>query len=195
MSYERLRKIKKLYFGYEEISRILGISPESAKVTAARFTKRGILIRLKRNFYVLAEKWDYLSKEKFFELANIIQVPSYISLMSAMDYYNLTTQIQRVFFESIVFKRTKEFNVNNMCFNYTKISKKLYFGFKKYKGFFIAEPEKAFLDAVYLMLLGRYHFDLTSMDLGKLDVYKLKKLAKEFPLNIEGWLKKNGYIK
>ena len=37
MKYIELKKIEKLCFGYEDISRALGISPASAKVTASRY--------------------------------------------------------------------------------------------------------------------------------------------------------------
>jgi len=182
MNYPRLRKIKKLYFGYEEISRALNINPDSARVVANRYVKKDILIRIKRNLYILREKWDNIDEEERFTLANIIQVPSYISLMTALGYYGISTQIQRGFIESIGIYRTKEVRVAEEVFNYTRIKKKLYFGFSKTRGFFIAFPEKAFLDALYLMSLKRYKFDLTSLDIDKLDMGKIKKMVKRFPV-------------
>ena len=73
-----LSKINKLYFGYEEISRALGITLQSARVSANRYVNQGLLIRIKRNIYVLKEKWRVLEREEKFTLANIIQVPSFI---------------------------------------------------------------------------------------------------------------------
>lgn len=46
MKFFELNKSEKLYFGHEEIARILGISLQSAKVTANRYVKKGILIRI-----------------------------------------------------------------------------------------------------------------------------------------------------
>lgn len=43
-----LNKIRKPYFGYEEIAKIRGISLASAKVAASRYTKQGLLLRLKK---------------------------------------------------------------------------------------------------------------------------------------------------
>ena len=103
-----LSKIQKLYFRHEDIARTLDISDESAKVSASRYVKQGLLVRLKRNLYVLREKWKILEKEEKFILANLMQVPSYISLMTALDYYEITTQMQRDFIESVAVKRTKE---------------------------------------------------------------------------------------
>jgi len=189
-NYRKLRKIRKVYFGYEEIAKVLGISFDSARVEAGRFVKYGLIIRIKRNIYVLTELWSKLDREERFLLANILQVPSYISLMSALDYYRITTQIQQDFFESVCLRRTKEISLEGVMFNYTKINPKLYFGFVKVKDFFIATPEKAFLDALYLSLLGRYKFDKTSLDYNKFNLNNLKILAKKFPRRVQRAVKK-----
>ncbi len=190
-----LNKINKLYFGYEEISRILGISLQSSRVSANRYVKQGVLVRIKRNFYVLNEKWKILEKEGKFILANLVQIPSYISLMTALDYYEITSQMQREFIESIAVKRSKEVEVKNTVFNYTRISPVLYTGFRKEKGFFIATPEKAFLDALYLMSLGRYNLDIASINFSKLNKDEIRKLIKIFPLKTLKLLNKNGYLR
>ncbi|MFH1877400.1 MAG: hypothetical protein ABH883_01150 [Candidatus Omnitrophota bacterium] len=189
----KLKNITKLYFGYKDISVALGITDNSAKVTANRYVESGYLVRVKRNVYVLSEKWEYLEKEEKFLIANIIQVPSYISLMTALDYYEITTQIQRGFIESISIKRTKESEINGLNFVYSKINKRLYFGFEKKQDFFIASPEKAFLDALYLMSLGRYKLDISSIDMNKLDKGKISALLKVFPKKTERIYSKYGY--
>jgi predicted transcriptional regulator of viral defense system len=194
MKYAKLKGIKKLCFGYEEISRALGITGESARVSANRYVTGGILLRVKRNKYVLKDKWDALTREEKFIIANLAQVPSYISLMSALDYYEVTTQIQRDFMESIAIKRTKEIKIMNALLNFTKINKRLYFGFVKEKGFFIATPEKAFLDAVYLMSIKRYNLDFSSIDRSKLNMAKITVIAGKFPKKTREALKRYGYI-
>ena len=188
-----LYKIRKLYFGYEDIARVRGISLASAKVTASRYVRQGLLMRLKKNLYVLREVWNAASKEDKFRLANLGQSPSYISLMSALEYYEITTQVQRDFFESIAVKRTKEIQVNGSVFRYSKINEALYFGFKKEKGFFIATPEKALLDSFYLMSYGRYSLDISALDMDKLDRQIIRRLGSKFPLKTRNMLKKYGY--
>jgi len=195
MNYVKLRDIDKLYFGYEELSRVLGVKPGSARVIACRYVKNGFLLRLKRNMYILMDRWQALSPEDRFALANIVQVPSYISLMTAMGYYGITTQMQRDFIESVATRRTKEIKVENTLLNYTKIDKKLYFGFVRLKGYFIATPEKAFMDALYLKTLKRYAFDLSSIDFAKLDKRNLKTVSDKFPLSVKKELGKYGYFK
>ena len=116
-----------------------------------------------------------------FFLANRLQVPSYISLGTALSFHGITTQIQQGFFESIAITRTKTIEVKSVQFEYTKIQKNLYFGFTKEKDFFIASPEKAFLDSLYLMSLGRYRLDIDSLDIAKLSKKGLKELVQVFP--------------
>ena len=194
MKFIELRKIRKPYFGYEEIARVLGISAASARVTASRYARNGLLVRLKKNIYVLQEAWNTAGREEKFLLANLGQTPSYISLMTALDYYQITTQIQRDFFESIVVKRTKEIQLKGSIFRYSKVAPDLYFGFNKDKDFFIATPEKALLDAFYLMSYGRYTFDISAIDAEKLDSIQVKRLSRKFPLRTRKMLEKHGYL-
>jgi predicted transcriptional regulator of viral defense system len=195
MKLQELNKIKKLYFGYEEIARVFGISLASARVTASRYVRQGLLLRIKKNVYVRREVWNAAGIEEKFLLANLGQVPSYISLMTALEHYEVTTQVLRNFFESVAVKRTKEINLNGSVFRYTKVANGLYFGFKKEKDFFIATPEKALLDAFYLMSYGRYSLDISALDASKLDRDEVQRLSAGFPLKTRKLIKKHGYLK
>ena len=190
----KLYNINKLYFGYEDIARILDIGDASAKVTASRYVKQGILIRIKRNMYMMRDVWRRAELEQKFELANLGQTPSYISLMTALAYYEITTQMQRDYFESIALKRTKEINIDDCLFRYVKVNKELYFGFKKEKNFFMATPEKALVDAFYLMSYGRYALDISSLSDEKLDRKEVGRISNYFPLKTRKILKKYGYL-
>jgi len=195
MKLQELKKIQRLCFGYEDIAKVFGISPASAKVTASRYVRQGLLLRIKKNVYVRRDVWDASGMEEKFLFANLVQVPSYISLMTALAYYEATTQVLRDYFESVAIKRTKEIDLKGSVFRYTKVASGLYFGFKKEKGFFIATPEKAFLDAFYLMSYGRYSLDISALDEMKLDRDEVNRLSKKFPLRTRKMLKKYGYLK
>ena len=190
-----LRKIRKLYFGYEEIARVLGINLASARVSASRYVRQGLLVRIKRNMYMMREVWKATTRTEKFLLMNVGQTPSYISLMTALDYYELTTQVQRDFFESVAVKRTKEIKVDGSVFRYSKIASNLYFGFKKEKEFFIATPEKALVDAFYLMSYGRYALDISALDSEKFDKNEIARLSLKFPSKTKNLLNKYGYLK
>lgn len=194
MKLQELNSIKKIYFGYEEIARVFGIRPDSAKVTASRYVRQGLLLRVKRNLYVRREVWNAATIEEKFSLANLAQVPSYISLTTSLEYYEITTQMLRNFYESVAIKRTKEINLNGSVFRYTKLTSDLYFGFIKEKGVFIATPEKALLDAFYLMSYGRYSLDISALNAAKLDRDEIKRLSQAFPSRTRKMLKKYGYL-
>jgi len=106
-----------------DIANLLSIGKESAKVTATRYTRKGLLIRLKRDFYIPVNKFEKFTEKDFFKAANIIQVPSYISLISALSYYNITTQQLQNVFESIALKRTKNTKAKNLEFIFYLVKK------------------------------------------------------------------------
>ncbi len=181
----RLRKLNKIYFNLRELSKALDLPLSSTKVLASRYVKSGLLIRIKRDIYVLSEQWLYFSLENKFLLTNLMQSPSYISLLTALAYYEISTQMQQEFIESIALKRTKQITIQGTQFNFSKIKPELYFGFVRKQDFFIAEPEKAFLDALYLMSLKRYTLDIEAIDFSKFDWNKLKLFLQRFPSSIK----------
>ena len=195
MKLQELRSIKKLYFNSHDIAHTLGISQRSALISANRYVKQGYIVRFKRNIYLHRDVWERLAAEEKFMLANMGQTPSYISLMTALDYHGVTTQIRADYIESINIKRTKEFRVENVFFSYTKISEDLYQGFyRDAKGFFIAFPEKALIDAIYLSVLGKYRFDVNAIEMDKLDQKRLKRYCKMQNSKITRKMKEHGYI-
>jgi predicted transcriptional regulator of viral defense system len=114
MKLQELRSLHKSYFGYEELAKVLDIGAASARVAASRYVKQGLLVRIKRNMYVLREAWDTAGREEKLVLTNPGQTPSYISLMTALDYYEITTQVQRGLIESLSVKRTKEISAETL---------------------------------------------------------------------------------
>jgi len=181
MKYNKLKKIKKLYFTYQDIAKILSIAEDSARVLCTRYVKQKYFIRIKRNFYILKERWDNITSNQRLELANILQVPSYISLMTALSFYEYTTQVQQKFIESISLYRTFTKDIEGTIFNYSKIKKDLYFGFSKKNNIFIASPEKAFIDSLYLSYLGKYNLDINSLNLEKIDRKSCENILKTYP--------------
>jgi len=181
MDYKRLLEIEKLYFSHEDVADLLAIKKESAAVLCARYVKKGLLTRLKRDLYARTETIAHLSITDMYRIANLLQVPSYVSLMTALSHYGVSTQVQRGFVESVSVKRTKAFDRGGISFRYVKVSPALYGSFVKEQGAFIASPEKALIDSIYLASMGRYTLDVASLDLSKLDRKKLVRLAANHP--------------
>ena len=182
MSYERLLKIHKPLFTQYDVAHALGIKLASAAVWCSRYVNKGLLTRVKRGFYIKTETLAQMGQTDLFQIANILQVPSYISLMTALSYYGITTQLQRDFFESISLKRSRTFEAGDITFRYMRISPDLYKGFDKREGSFIALPEKAILDCFYFASMGRYTLDFSSLDLSKVDKQVLSRLSTMYPV-------------
>lgn len=172
---------RKTCFSLEDVTQRLGIQAASARVLCSRYVRQGMLVRLKNGFYTTAWKWETLTRLDFFKIANILQVPSYISLMSALAYYEVTTQAQNNYQESICLKRSIAYNVREAVFSYVKVHARYYSDFVKADGIFIATKEKAFVDAAYLYSFGKYKFDVDSLDMKKLDIKKLRTIMKIYP--------------
>jgi hypothetical protein len=181
MSYERLLKIDKPFFTQYDVAHAIGTKLASAEVLCSRYVKKGLLMRLKRGFYARTETLSHLDQIDLFRIANILQVPSYISLRTALSYYGITPQMQKGFFESISVKRTKTFEFGGLSFHYIKLRPELYRDFVKRDGIFIALPEKAVLDTFYLASLGRYSLDGSSLDLTMVNNETLVEFSALYP--------------
>ena len=185
-----LNRIEKLYFSTNDIAKALSITPESAKVTTFRYAKAKIITKIKKDIYILSHKIPFLTEEELFKLANIIQTPSYISLTTALSYYNISTQQQRDFIESIALKKTKSLYVGNVNFSFVLIKPNLYREFILQNGFFIATQEKALADAVYLSSLNRYSCDFDAIHFKKLDLQKIEDFLKDTnKMTINFWIR------
>lgn len=181
MPYQNLLEIAEPFFSKEEVAKALGISRNSAGVVCTRYVKKGLLTRLKRDIYARTETLRHLQEMDLFRIANFFQVPSYISLTTALSYHGMTTQVQRDVFESIGIKRSKTFHRGGFVFRYIKIDPKLYTGFEREEGVFIASPEKAVMDCFYLASMGRYPLDVSSLDLSRLDSQAINQVMRIYP--------------
>lgn len=112
------------------------------------------ILPLKRGLYVAS---DFYNKNKgdisyTFYLANILRTPSYVSSWTALQYYNLTTEIIHTI-TSVTPKLTRSFVTKAGALTYQSMKKELFSDFSLVKGkfdFFIATPSKALFDLLYL---------------------------------------------
>jgi predicted transcriptional regulator of viral defense system len=78
----------KLFFSVDDVVHAAGIKNESAQVLCSRYVKNGIFLRLKKDFYVLARNWPHYNREDYFKIANYMQVPSYVSCVTALSFFS-----------------------------------------------------------------------------------------------------------
>jgi len=119
------------------------------------WTKKGLLIQLKRGLYVLSPKYTKTELTNAF-IANQIYSPSYVSLEYALDLYEIIPEIVPTL-TSITTKKTMSIQNDFGFFTYQHIKPLAFRGFIKETSsnglsYFIAEPEKAVVDFIYLNL-------------------------------------------
>lgn len=120
-----------------------------------RWREKGLIIKLKRGAYILNELDRKISLSSQF-IANQLYGPSYVSLEFALNLYGLIPE--RVSdITSVTTKKTMVIKNDLGVFIYQHIKPDAFRGFKALKEdsgttVFIAEPEKAVVDFLYLNL-------------------------------------------
>jgi predicted transcriptional regulator of viral defense system len=175
----------RLFFSVDDVAEAAGIKNESAHVLCSRYVKSGTFLRLKKNFYVLAGNWQRYNHEDYFKIANYLQVPSYVSCVTALSFYGITTQVQRDWYDNISVKRSIRFDVQGVAFHYYKFKKAYYFGFVRHGNLFIATKEKAFVDTAHLCAFGKYSMDWHACDPELLDKELIADIIAVFPKKTE----------
>lgn len=144
-------------FNPEEFRRVFSISPIKTKYFLETYARKGLFTRIKKGLYAL--KNQFPSEE---EIANAIYKPSYISFEYALAKYGIIPEMVYVV-TSATPKPTRSFSANDKEFHYFTIEKKSFTGYflmkEKDKSFLIAEPEKALVDYLYFVSLGRKTFN------------------------------------
>lgn len=145
-------KGKKLYiFNANDIRTLFGVSAVAASSLLHRYKKQGFISQLKRGLYVFP---DFSPPDVC--IANKLYSPSYISLEFALSYHGV---IPETVYEitSVTTKATRRFETLGKIFSYRKIKRAAYTGYETQKqqglSFYIADAEKAFVDADYLRLM------------------------------------------
>ncbi|MEK7474016.1 MAG: type IV toxin-antitoxin system AbiEi family antitoxin domain-containing protein [Candidatus Coatesbacteria bacterium] len=182
MDLSRLERIRaKPWFTAADAARALGLRRASARVAVSRWCRRGLLHRLKHDFYVYAPDWSSRSIEERFRIAAFLRVPSYVSLQTALGYHGVSTQVQRDVVESVCLRRPSRHRAGGAEFRFHKTRPALFGGFTREDGFFIATPEKALVDAVHLTQWGSYALDAAALSLRRFDRGKLLAALRPYP--------------
>jgi predicted transcriptional regulator of viral defense system len=116
------------------------------------WTRNGFLRPIAGGYYVLAER--IIDETFLFMAANLIYEPSYVSLESALAYYQVIPETV-LGVTSISSRRTREFTSEWGIFQYRSVKSNLLFGYEvvevnQHKKFKMSKLEKAILDYLYL---------------------------------------------
>jgi len=144
------------------VNDIIKLFPEFDTSLLVDWQKKGYIQKIINRYYAWAN--TPFSEEQLFFTANKIYPSSYISLKSALRWYNFIPEGVYQYF-SVSTRKTKVFDTPVGIFSYKHIKPEIFFGYRPVKqmgnqsingsisqigSFLIAEPEKAILDTLYL---------------------------------------------
>lgn len=168
---ESLLKSKLRLFTAEDFSRLFLLPKVKVKYFLEQQIKSGLISRLKKGLYML--KTDPVGEE---EIANKLYQPSYISFEYALAYYNLLPEMPYQV-TSATTKPTRNFSINNKNFDYLAIKKEAFTGYLLKDNYLIAVPEKAVVDYLYFVALGKKNLN-DRLNWSELDPKKLLKFCR-----------------
>lgn len=128
-------------------------SPALVAKQLCQWVKAGKLLQIRRGWYSVAEPYRNTPLHNF-HIATLIKSASYVSLQSALHYYNLIPDYVPVT-TCVTTGRPERIKNPTFPILYKHIKPELFFGYSEIniaqdQRAFIASPEKALLDLVYL---------------------------------------------
>lgn len=181
---KKLQSLDKGYFTMADMEKVTGLPRESLKVALNRLTERGVLTRIKRGIYQLG-----FSPVDVPKVANQLYYPSYLSFESALSRYGILSQVPYTQTFATP-KRTKRMTLWGTDAEFRQLKKELFFGYKMEDGMYLAEPEKALLDELYMVSRGKARIDIEELDLRDVNEKKLERYAAKFPSYVIGLVDK-----
>lgn len=148
-----LREESVSLFTPQDLANLLGATEISLRFLLTRAVKRGYIIKLRRGLYALrAEPPSEL------EVANALYHPSYLSFTFALSFYHLIPESVYVV-TSATSRKTAYFIALGRQFVYHRIKPAAFTGYRteriQNRNIWIAEPEKAVVDTLYFVDLGK----------------------------------------
>jgi predicted transcriptional regulator of viral defense system len=136
-----------------DFQRIFGLNRPRTRYFLEEHTRGGLFLRLKKGLYAL--RTDPPPEE---EIANLLYRPSYLSFEYALAAYNILPEMPYAV-TSATTKPTRTFTVGDKTFSYLTIKRAAFAGYtptwRAGRTVLIADPEKALVDYLYFVSLGR----------------------------------------
>ncbi|MBI4068330.1 type IV toxin-antitoxin system AbiEi family antitoxin domain-containing protein [Candidatus Kaiserbacteria bacterium] len=140
-------------FSKRDVQALFKVSTVSATFLLHRYTKRGIILKVKRGLYTLP---DLLPPDTY--IANRLYSPSYVSREFALSYHGIIPETVYVV-TSVSTKAARRFEALGKLYTYRRIKKEAFTGYSTIRqngfSFNIADAEKAFVDALYYRVIFR----------------------------------------
>jgi predicted transcriptional regulator of viral defense system len=176
---ETLARLGKPFYTVAELRRVTGLAAGSLRVFLSRWTKAGWLGRAGTGLYRLPDQPldpAVVANQRYF--------PSYLSFESALSRHGIISQIPYVLTFAAP-RRSRRLRLTDTEVEYRQLKIALYFGYRMQAGIYVATPEKALLDQLYFVSLGRASLDLRELNLKPVKASELRALAKRFPDRVQ----------
>lgn len=156
-----------------------GVNPMDVRRQLTRWTAAGKIYQLRRGLYSLAPPYQKTQPHPFL-IANQLQTGSYVSLQSALAHYGMIPEYTPVT-TSVSTGRPSIYQTPFGRFDYRHIQVAWFLGYRRVdlgneQSAFLATPEKALLDLVYLHPGGETEMYLRSLRLQALEQVDVKQL-------------------
>lgn len=161
------------------------VDPKLIRIQLSRWVKAGKIYQLRRGLYSIAPPYQKKQPHPFL-VANHLQKASYISLQSALSFYGLIPEVVNIT-TSVSTGRPERLETPLGIFEFRHIKPELLFGYRMVElgeqSAFVATPEKALLDLIYLQAgsdSAAYLKELRLQNTEKLDKDLLRKHSEKF---------------
>jgi len=137
--------------------------------------EKGILERIGTGIYRL-----FTAKVSVEKIAGSLYMPNYLSFESALSRYGILNLVPYTL-TFATSRKTKRSVIEGRDVEFRQVKKDLFWGYQMQGGIYVARPEKAFLDLVYLASRGIASIDLDEINLKKLSMTTVKEFSKRYP--------------
>ena len=154
---------------------------QNANVFLTRALSKGVIARVCRGVY---HNSLFHPRPGIEEVGCFVKSPSYVSCEWAMNAHGVILQVPSVCTVLTLAPNSgarDKIAWDGAVLEFSRISPRLFYGYKNAGGFNLASPEKALLDAVYMR--GAIPF-ADELEMDRLDTAKLAELAASFPLTV-----------
>lgn len=172
---KKIKSIGKSYYSISDLENISGLNRKSLLVKLNRMQKRDEIERLFRGYYILEDQGLNLAK-----IITQIFDDCYISFESALG--NLGILNQKAYTITLAtIKKPKRLEIAGREVEFRRLKKEFFFGYRRMGDVYIAEPEKALLDQLYLVSKGKATLDWDELNLKNLKKTVFLQYARKFP--------------
>ncbi len=176
---QKLLDLNKPYLSPADLEKLLGQGRPALYVTLNRLVRYGVLVRLRQGVYQVA-----LQTADPARIANQLVYPSYLSFEAALARCGILSQFPYALTFATT-QRTQRICLGDTLVEFRQIKEDLFFGYTLQTGLYVAEPEKALLDQLYMIARGVSDLKPDNLDLSPLNVERLFAYASHFPASVQ----------